>query len=79
MVPDTIPEGLTFDDVLLLPARSAVVPTETDTRTWLTSKIQLNLPVVIAAMDAIGESHLGIAIEISNGELSFCHQLDFVK
>src|SRR5580693_834848 len=61
MVPDIIPEGLTFDDVLLQPARSAVVPTETDTRTWLTRKIALNIPVVSAAMDTVTESHLAIA------------------
>ena len=46
MIPETIPEGLTFDDVLLLPARSNVVPAETDTRTWITRKIGLNIPIV---------------------------------
>jgi IMP dehydrogenase len=67
MVPDTIPEGLTFDDVLLLPARSTVVPTETDTRTWLTRKIALNIPVVSAAMDTVTESHLAIALAQQGG------------
>ncbi len=67
MVPDTIPEGLTFDDVLLLPARSAVVPAETDTRTWLTRKIALNIPVVSAAMDTVTESHLAIALAQQGG------------
>ncbi len=67
MVPDTIPEGLTFDDVLLLPARSAVVPAETDTRTCLTRKIALNIPVVSAAMDTVTESHLAIALAQQGG------------
>ena len=67
MVPDIIPEGLTFDDVLLQPARSAVVPTETDTRTWLTRKIALNIPVVSAAMDTVTESHLAIALAQQGG------------
>src|SRR5579864_5406729 len=67
MVPDTIPEGLTFDDVLLLPARSAVVPAETDTRTCLTRRIALNIPVVSAAMDTVTESHLAIALAQQGG------------
>src|SRR6202162_1156938 len=67
MIPDTIPEGLTFDDVLLLPARSDVVPTETDTRTWLTRKIGLNIPVVSSAMDTVTESHLAIALAQQGG------------
>jgi len=53
MIPETIPEGLTFDDVLLLPARSSVVPAETDTRTWITRKIGLNIPIVSSAMDTV--------------------------
>src|ERR1035438_8768593 len=56
MIPDTIPEGLTFDDILLLPAHSDVVPTQTDTRTWLTRKIGLNIPVTSSAMDTVTES-----------------------
>jgi IMP dehydrogenase len=67
MVPHTIPEGLTFDDVLLLPARSVVVPAQTDTRTWLTRKIALNIPVVSAAMDTVTESHLAIALAQQGG------------
>ena len=67
MVPHTIPEGLTFDDVLLLPARSGVVPAQTDTRTWLTRKIALNIPVVSAAMDTVTESHLAIALAQQGG------------
>lgn len=67
MILETIPEGLTFDDVLLLPARSDVVPTETDTRTWLTRKIALNIPVVSSAMDTVTESHLAIALAQQGG------------
>jgi IMP dehydrogenase len=67
MIPDTIPEGLTFDDVLLLPARSEVVPAQTDTRTWLTRKIGLNIPIVSSAMDTVTESHLAIALAQQGG------------
>ena len=67
MIPETIPEGLTFDDVLLLPARSGVVPAETDTRTWLTRKIGLNIPIVSSAMDTVTESHLAIALAQQGG------------
>jgi len=67
MILDTIPEGLTFDDVLLLPARSDVVPAQTDTRTWLTRKIGLNIPIVSAAMDTVTESHLAIALAQQGG------------
>src|SRR6266851_4159203 len=67
MIPETIPEGLTFDDVLLLPARSGVVPAQTDTRTWLTRKVGLNIPVVSSAMDTVTESHLAIALAQQGG------------
>ena len=67
MISETIPEGLTFDDVLLLPARSDVVPAQTDTRTWLTRNIGLNIPVVSAAMDTVTESHLAIALAQQGG------------
>jgi IMP dehydrogenase len=67
MIPETINEGLTFDDVLLLPSRSEVVPSETDTRTWITRKIGLNIPVVSAAMDTVTESHLAIALAQQGG------------
>lgn len=67
MIPETIPEGLTFDDVLLQPARSAVVPANTDTRTWLTRNLPLNIPMVSAAMDTVTESHLAIALAQQGG------------
>ncbi len=67
MIPEKILEGLTFDDVLLVPARSSVVPAETDTRTALTRTIALNIPVVSAAMDTVTESHLAIALAQQGG------------
>ncbi len=67
MIPETIPEGLTFDDVLLLPSRSDVVPAQTDTRTWVTRKIGLNIPIVSSAMDTVTESHLAIALAQQGG------------
>ncbi|MCX7976982.1 MAG: IMP dehydrogenase, partial [Bellilinea sp.] len=47
--------GLTFDDVLLVPAESEVLPKETDVRTRLTNKITLNIPLISAAMDTVSE------------------------
>ncbi len=67
MVVDTITEGLTFDDVLLLPARSAIVPAQADTRTCLTRNIGLNIPIVSAAMDTVTESRLAIALAREGG------------
>jgi IMP dehydrogenase len=64
---DAIPEGLTFDDVLLEPASSDVLPAEVDTRSWLTRKIALNVPIVSAAMDTVTESHLAIALSQQGG------------
>jgi len=57
-----IRQALTFDDVLLVPAASAVLPTETDTRTRLTREIGLGIPLVSAAMDTVTESALAIAM-----------------
>src|SRR6267378_5180580 len=67
MINGSIPEGLTFDDVLLLPARSEVLPAEADTRTRLTRRIALNIPIVSAAMDTVTESHLAIALAQEGG------------
>jgi IMP dehydrogenase len=67
MVPESIPEGLTFDDVLLLPARSAVLPNQVDTRTCVTKNIALNIPIVSSAMDTVTESHLAIALAQQGG------------
>src|SRR5580700_7510508 len=67
MIQNAIPEGLTFDDVLLVPARSEVLPAEADTRTRLTRAIPLNIPIVSAAMDTVTESHLAIALAQQGG------------
>ncbi len=67
MIPDVLTEGLTFDDVLLEPARSEVLPAEADTRTCLTRQIGLNIPIVSAAMDTVTESHLAIALAQQGG------------
>jgi IMP dehydrogenase len=73
MIPESIEEGLTFDDVLLVPARSDVIPAETDTRTMLTRGIHLNIPIVSAAMDTVTESHLAIALA-QQGGVGFIHR-----
>ena len=63
----TITEGLTFDDVLLLPGRSSVLPTEVDTMTHFSRKLSLNIPLASAAMDTVTESRLAIAIARQGG------------
>ena len=60
-------EGLTFDDVLLLPGKSSVLPSQVDTRTCFTRKLVLNIPVASAAMDTVTESRLAIAIARHGG------------
>src|SRR4051812_20437894 len=67
MIQDVLTEGLTFDDVLLEPARSEVTPAETDTGTHLTRNIELRIPVVSAAMDTVTEAHLAIALAQQGG------------
>ncbi|HZM69677.1 MAG TPA: IMP dehydrogenase [Candidatus Cryosericum sp.] len=62
MLDGPIPEALTFDDVLLLPGRSDVVPSRVDVATQLTRNIRLNIPLVSAAMDTVTESRLAIAM-----------------
>ncbi len=62
-----IREALTFDDVLLEPAESAVLPTETDTTTRLTRSIELGIPLMSAAMDTVTESRLAIAMAQAGG------------
>ena len=73
MLTSPLPEALTFDDVLLEPARSSVLPAEVDTRTCLTRKIALNIPLTSAAMDTVTESHLAIALA-QQGGLGFVHR-----
>ena len=60
-------EGLTFDDVLLLPAESEFPPSEADTKTYLTSNIQLNIPISSSAMDTVTEAELAIALAREGG------------
>jgi IMP dehydrogenase len=67
MIDAPIPEGLTFDDVLLQPGRSSVLPTEVDTRTCFTRKLALNIPIASSAMDTVTESRLAIGIARQGG------------
>ncbi|HQD37171.1 MAG TPA: IMP dehydrogenase [Thermodesulfovibrio thiophilus] len=62
-----IPIGLTFDDVLLMPAKSDVIPTEVDVSTSFTSNIKLNIPILSAAMDTVTDANLAIAIAREGG------------
>jgi IMP dehydrogenase len=62
-----ITEGLTFDDVLLVPAHSDVLPSQVETRTRMTREIRLNIPLASAAMDSVTESNLAIAIAQEGG------------
>ncbi|MGH9804209.1 MAG: IMP dehydrogenase, partial [Candidatus Acidiferrales bacterium] len=61
------PEALTFDDVLLVPARSGVLPADADTTTRFTRRIALNIPIASAAMDTVTESRLAIALARQGG------------
>ena len=67
MLDGTISEALTFDDVLLLPARSAVLPTQVDTRTLFSRNISLNIPITSAAMDTVTDARLAIALAQQGG------------
>jgi IMP dehydrogenase len=67
MIHFPVPEALTFDDVLLLPARSDVVPASANTQTQLTRNIRLNIPIISAAMDTVTESHMAIALAQQGG------------
>src|SRR5690349_14061398 len=67
MIHFPVPEALTFDDVLLLPARSDVVPALANTQTQLTRNIRLNIPIISAAMDTVTESHMAIALAQQGG------------
>src|SRR5882762_10568974 len=67
MINTRINEGLTFDDVLLIPARSDVLPAETDTTTQFTRGIRLQIPLCSAAMDTVTEGALAIALAQQGG------------
>lgn len=62
-----IKEGLTFDDVLLIPGKSEILPKETDVTTMLTKRIKLNIPIMSAGMDTVTEARLAIAIAREGG------------
>ncbi len=78
-------QAFTFDDVLLVPAASNVLPTETETKTRLTREIELGIPLISAAMDTVTESALAIAIAQAGGlgvihrNLSIAEQADEVR
>ena len=67
MLQPSLAVGLTFDDVVLVPAKSSVLPAEADTRTRLTRRITINIPIVSAAMDTVTESQLAIALAREGG------------
>ena len=62
-----IREALTFDDVLLQPARSAILPADTNVKTRLTRSLDLNIPLISAAMDTVTEHRLAIAMAQAGG------------
>src|SRR5262249_26850261 len=63
----TIREALTFDDVLLVPGASEVLPSQVDTRTRLTASVKLGIPLISAAMDTVTEAGLAIAMAQAGG------------
>lgn len=67
MINKIIKEGLTFDDILLVPRKSSVLPREVDISTYLTSEIKLNIPLISAAMDSVTESSMAIALAREGG------------
>src|SRR5512136_1162564 len=73
MIEQTLTEALTFDDVLLVPQRSEVLPSQVDVTTRLTKGISLRIPIVSAAMDTVTEAHLAIALA-QEGGIGFVHK-----
>ena len=62
-----IGEGITFDDVLLVPAYSEVIPNQVELSTWLTKKVKLNIPMMSAGMDTVTEHRMAIAMARQGG------------
>jgi len=73
MTEHDIPEGLTFDDLLLVPALSEILPADVDVSTYLTNSLKLNIPVVSAAMDTVTEAKAAICLA-QEGGLGFIHR-----
>lgn len=67
MLDEKLKEGLTFDDVLIMPARSEVLPTAADVSTWLTRNIPLKIPILSSAMDTVTTSRMAIALAQQGG------------
>ncbi|MDH7500995.1 MAG: IMP dehydrogenase, partial [candidate division NC10 bacterium] len=67
MLQSPLEEGLSFDDVLLLPAKSEVLPKETELHTQLTRQIRIHIPIVSSAMDTVTEARLAIALAQEGG------------
>src|SRR5437868_3607362 len=78
-------EGLTYDDVLVVPAFSQILPYQTDLRTQLTRNISINVPIISAAMDTVTEAELAIAMAREGGigiihkNMSIARQADEVR
>ena len=73
MLDDPIREALTFDDLLMVPAESAILPGDVETATWLTPRIALNIPIISAAMDTVTEATTAICMA-QEGGLGFIHR-----
>ena len=67
MLDDKLKKGLTFDDVLILPAKSQVIPAEAEIGTRLSRNISLNIPIISSAMDTVTESRMAIALAQQGG------------
>ncbi|MDP6946564.1 MAG: IMP dehydrogenase, partial [Myxococcota bacterium] len=73
MIPESLPSALTFDDVLLVPALSDVLPHQVDLGTRITRDLKLNIPLVAAAMDTVTEARMAIAMA-QQGGLGIIHK-----
>ena len=72
-------EGLTFDDVLLLPSYSEVLPCDVDLRSMFTRNIKINTPIVSAAMDTVTDAELAIAIAREGGIVITSYSIHYTK